>query len=79
VLLTLSKHRRRPVKLSERIYESLKRDIIDCRFGPGELLEEAVVTERYRVGRTPFREACHKLAGDGLVQIIPHRGTFVIP
>jgi DNA-binding GntR family transcriptional regulator len=64
-------------KLSEQIYERLRKDIIECVFDPGALLEEAFVTERYQIGRTPFREACHWLEAEGLLEIVPHRGCFV--
>ena len=64
-------------KLSEQIYELMRKDIIECTLEPGELLEETVITERYQIGRTPFREACHWLEAEGLIEIIPHRGCFV--
>jgi DNA-binding GntR family transcriptional regulator len=64
-------------KLSQQIYELLKKDIVECRLEPGELLEEASMSERYAIGRTPFREACQRLEAAGLVEIVPHRGAFV--
>ena len=64
-------------KLSEQIYELLKRDIVECRLEPGQLLEDAAMRKLYSIGRTPFREACQRLEGDRLVEIIPHRGAYV--
>jgi len=64
-------------KLSEQIYELMRKDIVECNLEPGELLEETVITDRYQIGRTPFREACHWLEAEGLLEIIPHRGCFV--
>jgi DNA-binding GntR family transcriptional regulator len=64
-------------KLSEQVYELLKRDIVQCRLEPGQLIEEAMISERYEIGRTPFREACQKLEAEGLVEISPRRGSFV--
>jgi len=64
-------------KLSLQIYELLKKDIVECRLEPGGLLEEASISERYEIGRTPFREACQRLEAEGLVEIVPHRGAFV--
>ena len=58
-------------KLSQQIYELLKRDIVECRLEPGQLLEETAISERYQIGRTPFREACHRLEAAGLVEIVP--------
>ena len=67
----------KPVNLVESLYERLKKDIIECRLQPGEMLQEAFVRERYRIGHTPFREACQRLEAEGLIQIIPRRGYFV--
>ena len=38
---------------------------------------ESAIRERYSIGHTPFREACHRLAAEGLIQILPHRGYYV--
>ena len=67
------------VKLSEQIYQLLKRDIIECVYEPGETLQESSVRETYKIGHTPFREACARLKAEGLIQIVPHRGYFVAP
>lgn len=64
-------------KLSRQIYELLKKDIVECNLEPGQLLEGAVICERYQIGRTPFREACQQLETAGLVEIIPYRGAHV--
>jgi DNA-binding GntR family transcriptional regulator len=64
-------------KLSQQVCELLKKDILECRLEPGQLLEEAAINERYQIGRTPFREACQRLEAEGLVEIVPHRGAFV--
>jgi DNA-binding GntR family transcriptional regulator len=65
--------------LSEAIYSLLKKDIVESRLMPGELLQEAFVRERYQIGHTPFREACQRLESEGLIQIVPRRGYFVAP
>jgi DNA-binding GntR family transcriptional regulator len=64
-------------KLSQQVCELLKRDIVECGLEPGQLLDEAVIAERYKIGRTPFREACQRLAAAGLIEIVDHRGAFV--
>jgi len=71
--------RAKPVrkKLTEHLYELLKRDIVECTLEPGEQLLEAAVRDRYQIGHTPFREACHRLAAEGLVEIRPRRGSYV--
>src|SRR2546427_1531628 len=64
-------------KLSEQIYILIKRDILECNLDPGQLLDEVTVSERYQIGRTPFREACQRLESEGLIEIVPHRGVFI--
>src|SRR4051794_39686023 len=63
--------------LVESLYELLKKDIIECRLRPGEMVQESFVRERYQIGHTPFREACQRLEAESLLQIIPRRGYFV--
>ncbi|GAA0918897.1 GntR family transcriptional regulator [Pseudonocardia zijingensis] len=63
--------------MSERAYASLKRDILQCRLRPGEVIVDSVLAEQYGMSRTPIREAINALRREGLVVIIPRRGTFV--
>jgi DNA-binding GntR family transcriptional regulator len=41
-------------------------------------LDERQLAERLAVSRTPIREALARLAHEGLVQIVPRRGVFVV-
>jgi DNA-binding GntR family transcriptional regulator len=63
----------------DHVYESLKRRIVTLGLAPGEEIEEAAVVEELGVSRTPVREALVKLAGDGLVLLMPNRGARVMP
>jgi len=58
-------------------YASLRALIVDGSLRPGEALSERSLAERLQVGRTPIREAVKWLARDGLLEIVPMRGTFV--
>lgn len=62
---------------AERAYEALRRAILKLELRPGELLKEPDLMQRLGVGRTPVREALQRLAADGLVTVLPHRGTLV--
>ena len=66
-----------PKTLSAQLYELIKHDILECTLEPGQLIEETTIVERYRIGRTPFREVCPRLEAEGLIEIVPHRGIFV--
>lgn len=62
---------------SERAYRALK-DLIETNtLQQGEALSERSVAERLSLSRTPVREAMRALAKEGLLEIVPLRGTFV--
>ncbi len=63
--------------LSTRLVRLLERAITTGELKAGERLEEAALAERYRVSRTPIREAVRELAACGLVEIRPRRGAVV--
>lgn len=58
-------------------YERLKRAIVTASIPTGTPLAEIALMDRFGVGRTPMREALHRLAADGLVVIFPRRGMLV--
>lgn len=59
------------------IRDQVEQAIITGDFAPGQRLDEAMLAERFEVSRTPVREALRQLAATDLVEVIPHRGTFV--
>lgn len=63
--------------LAERAYEQLRDLIISAQLAPGQLIDEERMIERLGIGRTPLREAMRRLRAEGLLDIYPHRGTFV--
>lgn len=65
--------------MAERAYASLKRDIIRCHLRPGDVIVEAWLAQRYGMSKTPVREAINALRREGLVVVVPRRGTFVKP
>lgn len=60
------------------VAERLRRDIVRGRIFPGERLNEAELSERYGVSRTPVREAIRQLEQEGLVTVQRYRGASVI-
>jgi DNA-binding GntR family transcriptional regulator len=63
--------------LSERVYQSLKRDIITGTHPAGEAMSEKDLAGRYNTSRTPVREAAVRLQQDNLLRVVPNRGYFV--
>lgn len=64
-------------KRSDIIANQLEELIFDGTFGDGERLDEVQLSERFKVSRTPVREALLRLAQSGLVVHLPRRGAFV--
>lgn len=64
--------------LWEPIAAALRRAIILGELSPGLHLEEPSLAEKFGVSRIPVREALARLTHEGLVQIEPRRGAFVI-
>src|SRR5438270_14399 len=63
--------------LADRAYRELKHDILHGAFPEGSFLAEAEVLRRYRIGRTPFREACNRLSNEQLLAAVARRGYYV--
>ncbi|MCL1897108.1 MAG: GntR family transcriptional regulator [Clostridiales bacterium] len=64
--------------LSTDLAVKLRVEILTERIRPGEKLTEQAICEQYGVSRTPVREALRNLEAEGLVEMIPNRGAFVI-
>jgi DNA-binding GntR family transcriptional regulator len=63
--------------LAEVVYRRIRRSIIRGEFPLGSSLSETDLARRLQVSKTPVREALRRLAQEGLVRTIPHRGTVV--
>lgn len=57
--------------------DTLEDEILNGSYEPGEQLDVESLASRFKVSRTPVREALQQLASSGLVSVIPRRGTFV--
>lgn len=68
----------KPETLTDQVYEILRERLISGQIPPGEFVREQDVSERLGVSRTPVREALSRLASEGFLERIPHRG-FRLP
>src|SRR5215216_5040510 len=64
--------------LAEAIRQRLADDILHGVYPPGARLDEKRLAERFRLSRTPVREALRQLISAGLVEMRPHRGAIVL-
>jgi DNA-binding GntR family transcriptional regulator len=61
----------------QKVYTSLKSDILEMRLPPGFMFDESSLSSRFELSRTPIREALVRLAAEGLVTTLPNRSTIV--
>jgi DNA-binding GntR family transcriptional regulator len=59
------------------VYDLLRDEILDLVLPPGSPIDEAQLAERFKMSRTPIREALVRLAGEGLIDTLPNRSTMV--
>ena len=62
-----------PDNVAQALLDGIKRG----RYVPGQRLIEADLTAELSVSRGPVREALKRLAAEGVVQLIPHRGAYI--
>ncbi|WP_421981215.1 GntR family transcriptional regulator [Roseibium sp.] len=68
---------RRAAKRSHLIFEDLQRDIMLGDLAPRQVILELDLADRFECSQSTIREALMFLDTDGLVERLPHRGTFV--
>ncbi len=59
------------------VYDLLRDEILDLVLPPGSPIDEVQLAERFKMSRTPIREALVRLAGEGLIDTLPNRSTMV--
>ena len=66
------------LSLVNQAYKELKRILLEHQIPQGGKLNEGELAGALGISRTPVREAINRLAKEGLVEIFPQRGAFVI-
>jgi DNA-binding GntR family transcriptional regulator len=63
--------------LYQEVAERLRQLIYSGELAAGSWIDERALAERFRISRTPLREALKVLHAEGLVRLTPRRGSFV--
>lgn len=63
--------------IKDMAYDVIRDKIINCEYEPGQALSELELTKELGFGRTPLHNAFIRLAGEGLVTLIPKKGVIV--
>ncbi len=64
---------------SQKIYEKLRKKILEFEIYPGTRITESELAADFNVSRTPVRAALQRLAVEGHIVIQPKQGCFVRP
>jgi DNA-binding GntR family transcriptional regulator len=67
----------RPV-LHEQVAMRLRQMLVEGEIPPGAKLNERELCEALHISRTPLREAIKMLAAEGLVELLPNRGSVAV-
>ena len=59
------------------VYSSLRNSILNLNLVPGTVVSENDISLRFKVSRTPVREAFIALSKEALVTVIPQKGSMV--
>lgn len=63
--------------IGDYVYQVLRKNIINLNMPPGKQISEKEVSILLNVSRTPVREAFIKLSREGLLYVLPQRGTYI--
>jgi DNA-binding GntR family transcriptional regulator len=64
-------------RLNHAVYDQLKERLLEGRYTAGERLSPEALRGEFGVSKQPVMEALRRLAGDGLVEIVPQVGSQV--
>lgn len=62
---------------SGRVYDVLKRRVLEREFRPGDRLDPTTLSETLNSSVTPVRDALHSLKGEGLVETRTSEGFYL--
>jgi DNA-binding GntR family transcriptional regulator len=65
--------------LAEQVYATLKAELHDFRWVPGDRFSEGELGQRLGVSRTPVREALFRLRNEGFLEVESKSGWYVRP
>jgi len=68
----------REASQTDAAVDLIRSKIIDMSLQPGSRLDEPLLRNHFKLGRTPAREAINRLVAEGLVNISPNRGGMFV-
>lgn len=65
--------------LAGQSYEALRQAVLKGELSPDSIWSDRELCEKFGLSRTPVREAILRLQNEQLVQIVPRKGTRILP
>lgn len=65
------------IRIKEAIIEDIRELILTGQLAPDDVIHESELTNRFGTSRSPVREALMHLEQEGLVNIVPKKGTVI--
>lgn len=66
-----------PESDTQAAYLKIRARILDGRLSPGQAISPRGLTDELELGHTPIRSAIQRLVVEGLVHVVPRKGTYV--
>lgn len=63
--------------LAKQVYDQMRQHIMTRKYLPGEKLDMQSLADRFGVSRSPVKDAIQQLVHEGLLEVIPRKGTYV--
>jgi DNA-binding GntR family transcriptional regulator len=63
--------------ISEKLYQFLRDKIIFGEFAPGSRVDIKSLSQELNVSPQPVKEAIFRLTGEGFINIVPRKGTYI--
>ena len=67
----------KPRNITEWVFLELKKMLFSYRIVPGQKLQYVDLAEKFKVSRTPVKDALKMMENEGFVELRPNRGFFV--
>ena len=64
--------------VSEAVYSAVKQVLLTNKYSPGERIGIEELCQELEVSRTPVFEALNRLKAEGMVEIIPRKGVYLV-
>lgn len=67
----------RPQPLAKLVADRLRTAIVEGAFSMGQPLSESMLAKLFNVSKTPIKHALAELCSEGIVDIVPRKGSYV--